>query len=76
MTRQLRPAAEMVSDIGALGFALQHHSEAEIAHAVNFCRMVNPEMFDWLSKLLAGIPPPSDRREHGAQEPTDKSTKI
>lgn len=53
--RRLRPAAEIVSDIGSLGFDLQHHSDTEIAAAVAFLRrQVNPEMFDWLVKVLNG----------------------
>lgn len=54
MTRKLRPAAELVSAIGSLGFDLQHHSDEQITAAVSLLRTVNPEMFDWLSKLLAG----------------------
>lgn len=54
MARRLRDAAELVSDIGSLGFDLQHHSDEEIAEAVAFLRKVNPEMFDWLVKILAG----------------------
>jgi hypothetical protein len=41
-----------VSDIGSLGFDLQHHSEVEIAHAVAILRTVNPQMFEWLSRVL------------------------
>ena len=57
MSRKLRDALEIVSDIGALGFDLQHHNEMQIAHAVALLRTVNPEMFDWLAKLLADRPP-------------------
>jgi len=52
MTRKLRPALNIVSDIGALGFDLQHHTDAEIADAVTLLRTVNPEMFDWIVKVL------------------------
>lgn len=63
--KALRPAAELVSDIGSLGFDLQHHSTADIADAVTFLRTVNPEMFDWLSRLL-GAP-----RTLAAVDPVD-----
>lgn len=64
MTRKLRPAAELVSDIGSLAFTLRHHSTADIAEAVTFLRTVNPEMFDWLAKLLAAqaSPEPAERK--------------
>lgn len=52
MARRLRSAIEIVSDIGALGFDLQHHTEEQIAEAVKVLRTVNPEMFDWLVKSL------------------------
>lgn len=60
MTRKLRPAIEIVSDIGSLGFALQHHSDDAIQQAVIVLRTVNPEMFDWLVKILG------ERRESPA----------
>jgi hypothetical protein len=50
--RKLRPAVELVSDIGSLGFDLQHHGEEQIREAVKLLRTVNPEMFDWLARLL------------------------
>lgn len=52
MTRKLRPALEIISDIGALGFDLQHHSDAVIADAVTLLRTVNPELFSWLVQVL------------------------
>lgn len=51
--RKPRPAAEIISAIGSLGFELQHHSEPAIQDAVRFLRTVNPEMFDWLVRVLA-----------------------
>lgn len=51
--RKLRPVLAIVSDIGALGFDLQHHSDEQIAYAVAVLRTVNPEMFRWLSRALA-----------------------
>lgn len=56
MPRRLRDAVTLVSAIGSLGFDLQHHSDEQIAEAVAFLRKVNPEMFDWLVRVLA--PPP------------------
>lgn len=53
MSRRLRPAVEIVSDIGSLGFDLQHYSDEQIAEAVKVLRTVNTEMFDWLCKVLA-----------------------
>ena len=53
MTCKLRPVVKLVSDIGALGFDLQHHDDANIVEAVRILRTVNPEMFDWLSRILA-----------------------
>lgn len=50
--RKLRPALDIVSDIGALGFDLQHHDDQSITAAVTLLRTVNPEMFDWLVKVL------------------------
>ncbi len=52
MPRKLRPALELVSDIGSLGFDLQHYSDEEIALAVTYLRTVNPEMFEWLVRVL------------------------
>jgi hypothetical protein len=43
---------EIVSDIGSLGFDLQHHNETDIAYAVQVLRTVNPQMFDWLVQVL------------------------
>ena len=56
MSRKLRPALNIVSDIGCLGFDLQHHDDAQIAAAVALLRKSNPEMFDWLVKVLARAP--------------------
>lgn len=56
MTRRLRPALDIVSDIGSLGFDLQHHDAASIAHAVAVLRTVNPDMFAWLVKALSESP--------------------
>ncbi len=50
--RKLRPAIEIVSAIGSLGFDLQHHAEPDISEAVRVLRTVNPEMFDWLVRNL------------------------
>ena len=50
--RKLRPAIEIVSDIGSLGFDLQHHSDAQIVEAVKLLRTVNPELFAWLVQVL------------------------
>ena len=52
MKRRLRPALEIVSAIGSLGFDLQHHAEPDISEAVRVLRTVNPEMFDWLVRIL------------------------
>lgn len=51
--RKLRTAVELVSDIGSIGFDLQHHSKEQIAGAVAILRTVNPEMFEWLGRALA-----------------------
>ncbi len=51
--KKLRSAIELVSNIGALGFDLQHHEDAAIAEAVKMLRTVNPQMFDWLVTVLA-----------------------
>lgn len=59
MPRKLRPALDLVSDIGSLGFDLQHHSDEQIAEAVRILRTVNPEMFDWIVKQLAAQAYPS-----------------
>lgn len=50
--RRLRAALELVSDIGSLGFDLQHHSEVDIMEAVKLLRTVNPELFTWLVRML------------------------
>lgn len=52
MARKLRPALNIVSDIGCLGFDLQHHSDEQIAAAVALLREVNPELFSWLVQAL------------------------
>lgn len=59
MSRKLRPALDLISAIGVLGFDLQHHSDRAIADAMTLMRTVNPEMFAWLSKVL-GEPPSAD----------------
>lgn len=69
MTRRLRPALEIVSDIGSLGFDLQHHKQSDIYEAVATLRTVNPDMFNWLALLLAG-PGREDRTEVAPQEPS------
>lgn len=51
--RKLRPALEILSDIGCLGFDLQHHSDEAIEDAMKFMRISNPEMFAYLSRVLA-----------------------
>ena len=43
---------EIVSNIGALGFDLQHHDDVTIAGAVALLRTVNAPMFDWLVRVL------------------------
>lgn len=60
--RKLRTAIEIVSNIGSLGFDLQHHSDVQIVEAVKLLRMVNPEMFEWLVRVLG-----SKRSEPAAQ---------
>ena len=52
MTRRLKSAVELVSDIGCKAFDLQHHSELEIRKAVALLRTVNAPMFDWLTQML------------------------
>ena len=51
--RKLRPAIEILSDIGSLGFDLQHHDDLVIADAMEFMRKANPEMFAWIAKVIA-----------------------
>lgn len=53
MPRKIRTAVELVSDIGSKGFDLQHHSDADIKAAVTLLRTVNPQMFDWLVRVLS-----------------------
>lgn len=55
MARKLRPALNIVSDIGSLAFDLQHHSDEQIAAAVALLRTVNPEMFNWLVQKLGPV---------------------
>lgn len=65
--RRLRLALDIVSDIGSLGFDLQHHSDEQIAEAVRILRTVNPEMFDWIVKQLAvqaSSPTPDEQEGH------------
>lgn len=49
-----RPALDIVSAIGSLGFELQHHSDAAIVDAVALLRTVNPDLFTWLVHALTG----------------------
>lgn len=65
MARKLRPALEIVSDIGSLGFDLQHHDPVQIAAAVALIRTVNPEMIEWLARVLT---------EEAATRPAKKET--
>ncbi len=51
-----KSAVELVSDIGQKGYYLQQFSDVEIAAAVAFLRKVNPEMFDWIAKILSASP--------------------
>jgi hypothetical protein len=53
--RRLRPAVEIVSDIGALAHDLQQHGDVEIVEAVKFCRTANPEIFAWLVSVLSSF---------------------
>lgn len=48
-----KTALEIISDIGCKGFVLQYYTEAEIAEAMRFMRQANPQMFDWLSRVMA-----------------------
>lgn len=52
MARKLRSAIELVSDIGAKAFDLQHHNESDIREAIAVLRSVNGPMFDWLVRTL------------------------
>ena len=61
MSRKLRPVLNIVSDIGSLGFDLQHHTDADIAEAVKLLRTVNPEMFDYLVKALSAPVEPKEK---------------
>ena len=54
MTRRVRDAVELVSDIGGKAFDLQHRPDAEIREAVAVLRSVNGPMFDWLVSVLQG----------------------
>lgn len=53
MPRKRKMAIELLSQIGTLGYDLQFHHQAEIAEAMKFMRTANPELFDWLAKVLA-----------------------
>lgn len=72
MTRRLKPAVELVSDIGAKAFDLQHHSDADIREAVKFLRTVNPEMFDWLVRILSDTGVDSQQRTADAVARTEE----
>jgi hypothetical protein len=65
---------EIVSDIGALGFDLQHHSEGEIVRAVTMLRTVNPDMFDWLVRMLE-LPQAAVAVDPSATDPGTPSTR-
>jgi hypothetical protein len=56
VTRRLRPALEILSDIGSLGFDLQHHDDATIKRDFEYLKQVNPEMFAWLARVMVGQP--------------------
>lgn len=51
--RDLVSAVQAVGDIGSLGLDLQRHSEADVIEAVRFLRKSNPDLFDYLSRVLA-----------------------
>lgn len=53
-TRPRKMAIEYLSDIGKAGFELQHFSDAELADAMKFMRAVNPELFDFIGKVITG----------------------
>lgn len=75
MARKLRLAIELISSIGSLGFDLQHHPDAAIEEAVALLRTVNPQMFDWLSRVLGQPPSRSvaiDPIEGSDHEPTPR----
>lgn len=57
MSRRLRSALDIVSDIGVLGFDLQRHNEKDIHAAVTLLRTANPEMFDWIVQQLQAHAP-------------------
>lgn len=61
MTRKLKSAVELVSDIGSKAFDLQHHSERDIAEAVACLKHINGPMFAWLIAVLStGAPPDTE----------------
>ncbi len=56
MTRKLKPAAELVSDIGVKAMDLMAHPDEDVKLAVRFVAKVNPEIFDWLRRQLSDLP--------------------
>jgi len=45
-------AIEYISDIGKAAFELQHFSDRELFDAMTFMRQVNPELFDFVTKVI------------------------
>lgn len=45
-------AIEYISDIGQAAFQLQHFSDKELNEAMSFMRQVNPELFDFVTKMV------------------------
>src|SRR5712691_7980 len=72
MPQRLRPALDLVSDIGKLGFDLQHHSDEDIAAAVALLRSVNDPLFAWLVETL-GTTSPSLRLEDDPENQSARS---
>ena len=58
--RHLRSAVDLVAEIGALAFELQHRRDDEIDRAVVFLRRGNGPRFDWLVTKLSA-PQASER---------------
>ena len=71
--RHLRPAVDIVSDIGALAHDLQCHRDTDIVDAVRCCRTVNPEMFAWLVAVLSSFrsAPDANVSEHLCSDTED-----
>jgi len=53
VSRRLQSPRELLVDIGALGFDLRQHTEADIADALDFLWTVNPTLFEWLAQTLS-----------------------